>query len=246
MSASVVITIFNVTVLIYLFAVLCDAARTPSPPPDGIKTSPNLCGVLKPLENAHLLQLKGKPYERGFAHGFLLAEQIIDWSYFYQFSYNMRGNITQYNEYTVWLRRNQFVPQDYREEVRGMMDGMKQSSANLFLEEMGRDFNEIDIYAINSYLEGTPGSGALQNGPYTFVRRDREIPIRKQGAPQQAKTTPPACTQFVAWGHITADEDTIAGRNMDGETDPWMVTVTHLIVFAVEPEPDSGRLRFVR
>jgi hypothetical protein len=137
--------------------------RQPTLLTSSIQQSPNGCGTLKPLPNAHLLQIQCSPNERGFAHGYLLAEQILDWSYFYQFVYNMGGNATYYNLYTNWLTENQFITTDYKEEVSGMLEGMKSAKVNLFIEDLGREFDERDIYAINSYLEGTPSSGIIDN-----------------------------------------------------------------------------------
>lgn len=206
--------------------IICStSAREPTPPSNTVQKSPNGHGVLKPLENAHLLQISGNPFERGYAHGFLLATQIIDWSVFYQFQTNMKSNATFYELFANWLMENQFVEKDFDDEVSGVLAGMKDSGVSLSFDGLGRNFQKKDIYVINAYLEGTPGTGAMDPGPIV----DRVTM---------------SCTQFVAWGRTTVDGHTIAGRNMDGETDPYFVTATHLIVFAVEPYY-SNELRFV-
>ncbi len=146
------------------------AERRPVLISDKVLKSKNGHGTLKPLKNAHLLQLNGNPSERGYAHGFLLANQIIDWVYFYQFQYNMHGNASYYNEYSKWIVENQFLPIDYNEEARGIIQGMKDSEASMEFNGLGRDFDERDIYVINSYLEGTPNTGARGNGPYTSLK----------------------------------------------------------------------------
>jgi hypothetical protein len=203
------------------------STRIPSLLPKRPIRSSNGHGRMRPLENAHLVQLDGTPYEMGFAHGYLLADQIIDWFIFYQFQYNMGSNITYFNQYRSWLQENQHVEESYREEAKGMVDGMKASGAKLYLDQFSRDFDTDDVFIINSYLEASQSKGAMSPGPFA-----------------SSHTSAPACSQFVAWDRLTVDGETLTGRNMDGETDPEFVTVTHLIVFAVTPSME-GSLRYV-
>ena len=246
--------ISSVTVFFALLA-LIGAERSPTLLSNEIQKSPNGHGVLKPLENAHVLQLNGSPYEKGYAHGYLLANQIIDWSYFYQFQYNMGKNVTYYTEFSDWLIKNQFVTEDYKQEVSGIYAGMKDSKVSLYVDGLDRDFTESDIYVMNAYLEGTPNAGALQPGPFAIPRPKKSSGTSSSSTAYVSSNVdghimtkpsrePPACTQFVAWGHLTSDSETLAGRNMDGETDPWYVTVTHLIVFAVEPQ-SASEVRYI-
>ncbi len=46
-------------------------------PVDGVFASPNEAGVLIIEDGVRLLKLSGSPYEMGYAHGYLLAEEII-------------------------------------------------------------------------------------------------------------------------------------------------------------------------
>lgn len=201
--------------------------RSPRKLPQHLVVSMNGHGRMRPLDNAHLVQLDGSPYEMGYAHGYMLADQIIDWFLFYQFRYNMDSNITYINLYRSWLKQNQYVEDSYREEATGMIDGMKASGADLYLHDLSRNFDLDDIYIINSYLEASQSKGAMTLGPYATPSNNI-----------------PACSQFVAWDYLTVDGETLAGRNMDGETDPWYVTVTHLIVFAVSSSI-KGSLRYI-
>ena len=184
-------------------------------------------GVASP---AHLLQLSGTPAERGHAHGYLLAPQIIDWFVFYQLRANMKGNVTWYREISKYWLATQHRPAALEAEVEAMAEGMRAAAAagnfSLFVPELGRDFGSGDIYMVNAYLEASPGNSALTQGPFV-------------GGAAGA----PACSQFVAWGAATADGAPLAGRNMDGECDaPFHATVHHLIVAAVAGE---GEKRFV-
>ena len=61
-------------------------------------------------------------------------------------------------------------------------------------------------------------------------------------------TTPSSCNQFAFWGPQTEgselDGGLIAARNMDGECDIRKVTVSHFLVYAVDPS-ESDRKRWV-
>jgi hypothetical protein len=54
-----------------------------------------------------------------------------------------------------------------------------------------------------------------------------------------------SCTQLAAWGARTRGTDVdggmIAGRNMDGECDLRRVTVSHFVIFAVEPSEKAAQ-----
>ncbi len=132
----------------------------------------------------------------------------------------MNGNISYYEEYAKWIAANQFLPDEYHEEAKGIISGMKASNISMEFTDLSRDFNENDIYVINSYLEGSPTSGARIAGPYAtpkpFPKSSAALNVngRVMSAAEE-RGQPPACTQFVAWGKgMTHDGQTLAGRNM--------------------------------
>jgi len=207
--------------------------RVATPLDDKVHQSSNGYGTLKPMPNqtsGHLLRLWGTPSQRGFAHGYLLAPQIIDWLVFYLIQSNMKNDTNWYNNFSHWWMANQFVPQDFADEVAGMLEGMKQASSDfgdsMYVNELGRSFDLIDIYMINAYLEATPGNSALTPGPFV-------------GAAKK-----PACSQFVSWAK---GQGTIAGRNMDGECDPApsFVTTADFLVMAVSGVGEKRFLSFM-
>ena len=191
--------------------------------------SPNKYGKLQPMPDSkfnnkapeiHLLQLSGNATQRGYAHGYLLHEQIIDWSVFYLYKSNMKGNLTYYNYmYNSW-NDAQFIDSEFKFEVdsmyQGMIDAAKMSGVDLFVPDYGRMFTVKDIYLMNAYLEVTPNNSFKTPGPFVGGKEKKS----------------PACSQFVFWGDDSTSE-TLSGRNMDGECDDTYVTVSHLIVFAI-------------
>lgn len=191
--------------------------------------SPKRFGTLKPMPTCrrtgyappiHLLQLSGNASQRGYAHGFLLGPQIIDWSVLFLYKTNMKSNLTYYNFMLREWNKAQFVPREFKLEVeamyQGMTDAAKASKSNLFVPEYKRLFNISDIYLMNAYLEVTPNNSFLTPGPFVGGSR-------KKGQHEH-------CSQFVFWGN---ENRTLSGRNMDGECDDTYITVSHLIVFAI-------------
>ncbi len=100
-----------------------------------------------------------------------------------------------------------------------IMKKHRKSGKDLTVPSLSRNIELVDLYAINSYQE----ISAMEDGPYL-----------KQGSP--------ACTQFLAMRSFTYDNYFWAGRNMDGENDKWRVTVTHLIIFAIEATSTTPRI----
>ena len=205
-------------------------ARVPTPLDVKTHRAPNGHGVLRPLPPAaHLLQLSGTAQQRGFAHGYLLQPQIVDWAIMYLLRFNMQGDVAWYARVCEWLSKNAFVPPSVAQEVEAVLQGMAAAAPNgsLHVPELGRDFGVADLHLINAYLEATPRMSSVTIGPWVCCGEKQ-----------------PACSQFVAWGEATVDGRTIAARNMDGETDPapGFVTVNDLLVMAVAGE---GEHRFV-
>ncbi len=183
-------------------------------------------GQLKLIKNTPILQLKSNtPRNRGLAHGFLIAEQIIDFFRFFLLQYYIEPrSCNTYNELVVpqFSDRNQmFYSNDFWEEANGVLEGMKQANINLYIPELARNFSLVDLIAINGYTE----------------------------LPHFLQTTKtPACTQFAMWGASTSQSSLQGGimgaRNMDGELDIRKTTVSHFLLFAVDPSSKTSQ-RFV-
>ncbi|HBE71153.1 MAG TPA: hypothetical protein DDW52_23655 [Planctomycetaceae bacterium] len=169
---------------------------------------------LKKLKGYTVVHLKGDAEARGLAHGRLLAPQIIDFFRFYILEDKFGGAQIYENGFAKFLHSNFRYPTGYQTECKAVIRGMNESGCEMYIPELGRDFRLTDLYAISGYIE-------------TRAMRS-------------------SCTQFAAWGDRTLDTDVaggmITGRNMDGEIDLRKVTVSHFVLFAVEPtEPNQKK-----
>jgi hypothetical protein len=179
-------------------------------------------GALRWIKGLPVLQLHGTAEERGFAHGFLVGEQIIDFFEFYVLEDSWRSARRYEEEFAPFLESHFDYSPEYSAEVDAVVRGMEASGIDMTVEWLGRDFRRVDLLAINAYIE----------------RR----------ATQASAPAGSGCSQFALWDDATegseVDGGLIAGRNMDGEVDLRKVTVSHFLLFAVDPS-EPGRRRWV-
>jgi uncharacterized protein (DUF2141 family) len=168
-----------------------------------------------------VLQLWGTAEERGFAHGYLVGRQIIDFFEFYIIEDSWQSAKRYQNTFVPFLEGHFDYPSEFLKECDAVIRGMQASGTNMHVEPLERDFNRTDLLAINAYIES------------------------RAAFPE---ANPSSCTQFAFWGSQTQGGELngglIAARNMDGECDVRKVTVSHFLVYAVDPS-ESGRKRWV-
>jgi len=192
--------------------------QTPTPFP--LKEKYTSHGALRWLKGLPVLQLWGTAEERGFAHGYLVGRQIIDFFKFYIIEDNWHSARAYQQTFVPFLESHFSYPPDYLKECQAVIKGMKASGINMAIDWLKRDFNLTDLLAINSYIE-----------------KRAVFPVSPASS----------CTQFAFWGEQTKGTELngglVAARNMDGECDVRKVTVSHFLLFAVDPA-ESGHKRW--
>jgi hypothetical protein len=180
-------------------------------------------GALRWMKGLPILQLHGTAEERGYAHGLLVGEQILDFFEFYVLEDSWRSARGYEEVFASFLETHFAYDPAYLAEVDAVIQGMKDSGMDMRVGWLGRDFTRTELLAINAYIE----------------RRATQPSPPAEGS---------SCSQFAAWGEATEgtelDGGLIAGRNMDGEVDLRKVTVSHFLLFAVDPS-EPGRRRWV-
>jgi len=194
--------------------------RTPTPFPE--KDIQREHGALRWIKGLPVLQLQGTGEERGYAHGYLLGRQIIDFFEFYVIEDVWQSAKNYTDVYVPFLETHLRIPPDFEKESQALIKGMKDSGIDLGVESLGRDFNQTDLLAINAYIE-----------------RRAAFPV----------SSPSSCTQFAFWGDFTQETalqgGLVAARNMDGECDVRKVTVSHFLIFAVVDPSETGHKRWI-
>jgi len=178
-------------------------------------------GALRWMQGLPVLQLWGTAQERGFAHGYLVGKQIIDFFEFYIIEDNWRSAKRYQDIFVPFLEEHLNCPSEFVSECDAVIKGMQESGLDMRVQALGRDFNRTDLLSINAYIEKRSAS-----------------PV----------ASPSSCTQFAFWGSQKKGSShsggLIAARNMDGECDVRKVTVSHFLVCAVDPS-ESGLKRWV-
>ena len=109
------------------------------------------------------------------------------------------------------------------------------TDCDLFLDELNRQFDLIDLLAMNSFIERrTIKKDSRTNDNETTENVDDDKRIDQ-----------PNCSQVIVWDSLTADRRMIAARNMDGECDIRRVTVSTTLFFAVNTSHTSKQYRYV-
>jgi len=173
-------------------------------------------GSLVTIKGYKVLQLRGDAKTRGFAHGKLLAPQIIDFFRFYILEDKLGSAKTYAQGFATFLRTNFEYPKEFVTECEALIEGMRASGEDLRIPELERDFSLTDLYAINGYIE----TRAMVANCTQFAA---------WGESTESTT--------LQGGMIT-------GRNMDGEIDIRKTTVSHFLLMAITPE-EANQKRFV-
>lgn len=110
---------------------------------DGVEVT----GKLESIDGARVLTVWGKPHERGFAHGYLLAPDIVALLDGY-----LRETVTDTAEFEqraqAFLRMMSLLPR-YQDEVRGMLEGIqKRLGDTARISSLDRAITYDDLFTV--------------------------------------------------------------------------------------------------
>ena len=152
------------------------------------------------------LHLEGKPYERGFQHGKLLAEEINE------FVYACASEVSKKDPEVAWrstrvlvnaLFLRKFDP-EYLEEMKGIADGANAAGGSF--DE--RPLDVIDIAAVNLWPEIFTLGSALNATPTGLEGKKFEKNSPRKMPGRQLEH----CSAFAATGPATADGKIVFGH----------------------------------
>jgi len=195
-------------------------------------------GTLRTIKNQKVLHLWGTPEERGYACGYLLGSQIVEFLNYTLIEYFAKSIPFYENTFLPFVRTQCTVSSDRWAEIDAMLRGMRNSGSSMQLKHLGREITRDDILAQNNlYL--------LLMYP---LRAYWPLPL---GNPDgYIETVSPSCTSAVFWGPWTQNSqiegELIHGKNNDGENDLRKMTVNSLLVMAVEPPTGSSLKRVMK
>src|SRR5262245_13922248 len=153
-----------------------------------------------------VLHVEGKPYERGYQHGRLLAPEIAGFvkCFAEQQSSKAPGDawkLTRTLVNAVFLRK--FDP-EYLEEMKGIADGAAEVGAKFD----GRPIDLVDVVSVNCWAEVETLESALEATPNGLegVKFPKPQPRKMPEAPMDH------CSAFAATGPATKDGKIVFGH----------------------------------
>jgi len=152
------------------------------------------------------IHIEGKPYQRGYQYGYLLAEEIT--AYMRKLAYGADHNVPN----TGWEQLRQLTnalmlrkyDDEYLEEMKGMADGAVKAGA-LF---ENRPIDLLDIVTLNSAVDIGQLARGLPRTPHalsgkSFLSAEDELNV----PPREHK-----CSSFLANGPATKDGGIVFGQ----------------------------------
>ncbi|HYC77995.1 MAG TPA: C45 family peptidase, partial [Planctomycetota bacterium] len=187
--------------LVLTFCVASAFAASAQQAPESRPASRPVCGSLEVDRGVRVLRLSGTPREQGYAHGYLLAEEIP--AFFDRIVVELRlGPVKlmtpkRYEETALsFVTRRGAFSADEEEELAGMLEGMEaRLGAPARSAALGRPITLDDLKAGNSFGDWIPIS----------------------------------CSSLSTWGRFTADGGTATVRNFDYPPHPELAARALLI-----------------
>lgn len=146
-----------------------------------------------------IVHLTGTHYEMGRQYGYLLADQIKESSNVMLLGVVLPSgvdkNLVRALAAQVWAKMKPFVPLEYIEEMRGIIDGA---------ELKGIKLKELDL-ALPIMIANISDMN------------DKESIIRASALRDALDDMAFTCSSFAAWGDRTVDGKLISSRNLDWE-----------------------------
>jgi Phospholipase B len=176
------------------------------------------------------LHIEGKPYDRGYQHGYLMAKEIPE--YLTRCAVDLAGKADRqsWNAYrtsanALFLRG---FDREILEEMKGIADGANAAGAKF----LGRKIDLIDVVVANTEVEMSELRAAMNMTPTGIEGVGFEAP------PYAEKSAPSAtdrCSAFAATGPATRD-----GKMVIGHVTWWPSTLAEQTNVMLDIKPSEG------
>jgi Phospholipase B/Carbohydrate binding domain len=179
------------------------------------------------------LHIEGKPYDRGYQHGYLMAKDIPE--YLTRCAIELAGkaeektwNADRTTANALFLRG---FDREILEEMRGIADGANAAGATF----LGRKLDLIDIVLANTTVELGELAHAMPMTPTGLEGARFQAPAYKQDRPTDH------CSAFAATGPATRD-----GKMVIGHVTWWPQTLAEQTNVMLDIKPASGHRMLIQ
>ena len=183
------------------------------------------------------LHIEGKPYDRGYQHGYLMAREIPE--YLERCAFDLSGGKADertWNEYrtsanALFLRG---FDREILEEMRGIADGANANGAKW----LNRKLDLIDIVVANTTVEMGELHGAVTMTPTGLEGLHFDLP---DYAKPKKDTVTDHCSAFAATGPATRD-----GKMIIGHVTWWPLTLAEQTNVMLDMKPETGHRMLIQ
>ncbi len=175
------------------------------------------------------LHIEGKPYDRGYQHGYLMAHEIPEYLKRCAYDLGAKPDRWRWDPYrnaanALFLRG---FDKEILEEMKGIADGANAAGARW----LDRKIELSDIVLLNTEVEMNELAGALHKTPTGLEGLHFDLPSY---APRQDAVTE-HCSAFAATGSATRD-----GKMVIGHVTWWPQTLAEQTNIMLDIKPETG------
>ncbi len=102
-------------------------------------------GYLEEIEDKTVLRVKGTFQERGYAQGYLLADNMLELMTGYMLPVIYNNNSYLYNQARAFFVANFEIEPQYETESQAIIEGVIDKGVSTYLPVLGRDLDYIDV-----------------------------------------------------------------------------------------------------
>lgn len=179
------------------------------------------------------LHIEGKPYERGYQHGHLMAREIPE---YFERCAALLGSKEHWDDYRK-LANSLFLrgfDQELLEEMRGIADGASDAGARW----QDRRIDLVDVLVANTTIEVGVLDSALSATRTGLEGLGLEAPFYANGKQDSVKDH---CSAFAATGPATRD-----GKMVIGHVTWWPLTLAEQTNVMLDIKPASGHRMLIQ
>lgn len=176
-------------------------------------------GEISQLGDKTVLKIWGNHYQRGYAQGYLLADEIKEVFTDYFYTMQVFSDQDYYNQ--LWdFTTSSFAPDNrFITECTGIAEGMAASSAGAYVAVLGRNLEAQDLLMLNASVD------------LAYLESSKELQL--------------GCASLASWGSSTQADEILQGsavitRFLDWTTNTALIG-NPLLVVHFPSEPDEMR-----
>lgn len=197
------------------------------------------------------LYVEGEPYDRGYQHGYLLSEEIVDhiqrWMHIFPQKLSWRLQRINANRF-FWKK----YPKEYQQEIKGIADGCAARGGKIY----GKPVSYKDILALNEMYEMLTRfrNGNIQplrlknNWFYNRITGIIRHILNVKTTDINTDSSRNKCSAFIATGDATVDGRIVASHNTRGLAFAegwWHMYVTERWNLMIDINPTEGNRIFM-